>query len=71
MAWLMAILRAATHVCSLCGLLDDARVDGIFASLLGDDYVYLGSDGNFYVGDTRWHSDSDWSVTNRPTRALT
>jgi hypothetical protein len=45
----------------LSALLDDPRIDGIFESLLGSDYVYLGSDGNFYVGDTGWHSDTDWS----------
>ena len=45
----------------LSALIDDVRVDGIFASLLGDDYNYLGSDGNFYVGDTGWHSDTDWT----------
>jgi hypothetical protein len=41
----------------LCSLLDDPRVHDIAASLLGDDFNYMGSDGNFYVGDTRWHSD--------------
>lgn len=45
----------------LSSLVDDPRVDGIFRSLLGDDYNYLGSDGNYYVGDTGWHSDGDWS----------
>ncbi len=45
----------------LSSLLDDPRIDGILISLLGEDYNYLGSDGNFYVGDTRWHSDTDWS----------
>ncbi len=44
----------------LSSLLDDPRVDGIFSSLLGDDYQYLGSDGNYYVGDTGWHSDGGW-----------
>ncbi len=44
----------------LSSLLDDPRVNGIFTSLLGDDFNYLGSDGNFYVGDTGWHSDLDW-----------
>ena len=24
---------------------------------MGDDYNYTSSDGNFYVGDTGWHSD--------------
>jgi ectoine hydroxylase-related dioxygenase (phytanoyl-CoA dioxygenase family) len=41
----------------LCTLLDDPRVHDIAASLLGDDFNYMGSDGNFYVGDTKWHSD--------------
>jgi len=45
----------------LSSLLEDPRVDGIFSDLLGEDYNYLGSDGNFYVGDTRWHSDTDWT----------
>ena len=41
----------------LSALLDDPRIDGVVSALLGDDYNYTGSDGNFYVGDTRWHSD--------------
>jgi len=41
----------------LCTLLDDPRVHDIAASLLGSDFNYMGSDGNFYVGDTSWHSD--------------
>jgi hypothetical protein len=49
----------------LSSLLDDPRIDGLFTSLLGDDYNYLGSDGNFYVGDTNWHSDTDWSGQSR------
>jgi hypothetical protein len=41
----------------LSTLLDDPRIHGIAASILGDDFNYMGSDGNFYTGDTRWHSD--------------
>ena len=41
----------------LSTLLDDPRIHDIAASLLGDDFNYMGSDGNFYVGDTKWHSD--------------
>ena len=41
----------------LSALLDDPRIDGIASSLLGDDFNYTASDGNFYVGDTAWHSD--------------
>ena len=49
----------------LASLIDDPRVDGIFTDLLGADYNYLGSDGNFYVGDSNWHSDTDWSGKHR------
>ena len=45
----------------LSGLLDDPRINGIFSSLLGEDFNYIGSDGNFYVGDTNWHSDLNWA----------
>jgi hypothetical protein len=41
----------------LCALLDDPRILGIANTLLGDDFNYTGSDGNYYVGDTNWHSD--------------
>ncbi len=42
---------------TLSALLDHPRVHGAAVSLLGDDFNYMGSDGNFYVGDTPWHSD--------------
>ena len=38
-------------------LLDDPRIEGIGASLLGEDFNYMGSDGNYYTGDTPWHRD--------------
>ena len=41
----------------LSSLLDDLRISGTVASILGDDWGYGGSDGNHYVGDTMWHSD--------------
>lgn len=41
----------------LCALLDDVRIHGILTGLLGDDFNYTGSDGNYYAGDTAWHSD--------------
>ncbi|MEO6874214.1 MAG: phytanoyl-CoA dioxygenase family protein [Opitutaceae bacterium] len=41
----------------LASLLDDPRIHGIAASLLGDDFNYMPSDGNYYAGDTGWHSD--------------
>ena len=39
----------------LASLIDDPRIAGVIGSLLGDDYNYAGSDGNFYVGNTQWH----------------
>jgi hypothetical protein len=41
----------------LSALLDDPRIHDILTSLLGDDFNYMGSDGNYYTGDTSWHSD--------------
>jgi hypothetical protein len=41
----------------LASLLDDPRILAIAKSLCGDDFNYMGSDGNYYVGDTGWHSD--------------
>lgn len=49
---------------ALSGLLDDPRIHGIATSLLGDDFNYMGSDGNYYVGDTAWHSDG-WHASIR------
>ncbi|MDA1192903.1 MAG: phytanoyl-CoA dioxygenase family protein, partial [Candidatus Poribacteria bacterium] len=51
------IAQFIDHSEYLSSLLDDPRIKGIAESLLGDDYNYMGSDGNYYVGDTGWHSD--------------
>ncbi len=51
------ILPFIDHSARLTSLLDDPRIVGIAASLMGDDFNYLTSDGNYYVGDTSWHSD--------------
>lgn len=41
----------------LCTLLDHPQIVEMASSLLGEDFNYLGGDGNYYVGDTPWHSD--------------
>lgn len=41
----------------LSSLLDDPRIQEVASSLLGDDFNYWGSDGNYYTGDTGWHPD--------------
>ncbi len=49
---------------TLCTLLDDSRIVAIANALLGEDFNYMGSDGNYYVGDTPWHSDG-WHTEGR------
>ena len=44
----------------LCTLLDDERIDGIATELLGESYQFWCSDGNYYAGNTGWHSDTAW-----------
>jgi hypothetical protein len=41
----------------LSALLDDPRIHDIAAGICGDDFNYSSGDGNFYAGDTNWHSD--------------
>lgn len=42
----------------LSSLIDHPLIDGFSSAVLGSDYNYTASDGNFYVGDTNWHSDN-------------
>ena len=42
----------------LSSLIDHPLIDGFASAVLGPDYNYTSSDGNFYVGDTNWHSDN-------------
>lgn len=53
----------------LSALLDDPRIDGIMTSLLGEDYNYYGSDGNYYVGNTAWHSDGGFFEFKRVVKS--
>jgi hypothetical protein len=46
----------------LSALLDDPRIYGILSSLLGEQFNYMGSDGNYYTGDTDWHPDGNNDV---------
>src|SRR5712692_1716805 len=41
----------------LCTLLDHPGIDALASGLLDPDCNYLGGDGNYYAGDTGWHSD--------------
>ncbi|MBO9610664.1 MAG: phytanoyl-CoA dioxygenase family protein [Paenibacillaceae bacterium] len=44
---------------ALSGLLDDPRINEVCVQLLGADFNYMGSDGAYYSGPTRWHPDGD------------
>ena len=39
-------------------LAEDDRIFCTVEQLLGPDFVWIGSDGSMYVGDTRWHADN-------------
>ena len=39
-------------------LVEDDRIHGPIEQLLGPDFIWRGSDGNLYVGDTAWHPDA-------------
>ena len=41
----------------LSTLVDHPKIVGLVASLLGENFNYVGGDGNYYTGDTQWHSD--------------
>lgn len=56
----LSVAPFLNHHPYLCSLLDDERIAGIAESLMGPDYQYWNSDGNYYVGDTPWHSDTAW-----------
>jgi hypothetical protein len=43
---------------ALCALLDHPGILEAVGNLIGPDFNYVGSDGNYYTGDTGWHRDS-------------
>lgn len=42
----------------LCALLDHPGLLTAVGNVLGPDFNYVSSDGNYYTGDTGWHRDS-------------
>ena len=42
----------------LRSLVEDDRIHGPIEQLLGPNFIWGGSDGNLYVGDTAWHPDN-------------
>jgi ectoine hydroxylase-related dioxygenase (phytanoyl-CoA dioxygenase family) len=46
----------------LSTLLDHPVITNAAAALLGENYNYLNGDGNYYSGDTPWHTDGSHTV---------
>ena len=53
-----AVMAFAELRPKLMSLIDDDRIYGPMEQLLGPDFIWWGSDGNLYVGDTAWHPDA-------------
>jgi len=48
----------------LCALLDHPAVLAAVGNLIGPDFNYVSSDGNYYTGDTGWHRDSQYQTNS-------
>ncbi len=53
-----AVLGVAERRPLLTGLIESDLIYEAMEQLLGPNFVWVGSDGNLYVGDTDWHPDS-------------
>ena len=54
----------------LCTLLDDDRLDSVFVAILGEEYNFLGSAGELYVGDGMWHPDGVFHILSQAKLAM-
>jgi len=52
----------------LAGLAADDRIYEIGEDLLGPDFVLDGTEGNFHVGDTKWHGGEGKPITVRSVK---
>ncbi|MEO6873277.1 MAG: phytanoyl-CoA dioxygenase family protein [Opitutaceae bacterium] len=48
----------------LCALLDHPGILAAVSNLLGPDFNYVSSDGNYYTGETGWHRDSLYQTSS-------
>lgn len=44
----------------LCALLDHPELLAAIGNLISEDFNYMGSDGNYYTGETTWHRDTTY-----------
>jgi hypothetical protein len=54
----------------LCALLDHPGILAAVGNLIGPDFNYVSSDGNYYTGDTGWHRDSNYQTDSYIKLAL-
>ncbi|MDB6092540.1 MAG: hypothetical protein JWM32_102 [Verrucomicrobia bacterium] len=54
----------------LCALLDHPAVLEAVGNLIGPDFNYVSSDGNYYTGETSWHRDSNYQSNSYIKLAL-
>jgi hypothetical protein len=54
----------------LCALLDHPGILAAVGNLLGPDFNYVSSDGNYYTGETTWHRDSNYQSNSYIKLAL-
>ena len=54
----------------LCALLDHPGVLEAVGNLIGPDFNYVSSDGNYYTGETTWHRDSNYQSNSYIKLAL-
>jgi ectoine hydroxylase-related dioxygenase (phytanoyl-CoA dioxygenase family) len=61
----LAVVPFIDHDEHLIDVFSSDRINDVVDGLLGPDGIYHGADGNFYVGNTRWHPDA--SLYGYPT----
>lgn len=54
----------------LCALLDHPGILEAVGNLIGPDFNYVSSDGNYYTGETTWHRDSNYQSNSYIKLAL-
>jgi ectoine hydroxylase-related dioxygenase (phytanoyl-CoA dioxygenase family) len=58
------VIQFVDQRAGLCALLDHPAILEVVGNLLGPDFNYVSSDGNYYTGDTTWHRDSNYQTNS-------
>ncbi len=65
-----SIIPFVDQSAGLCTLLDHPAILEAVGNLLGPDFNYVSSDGNYYTGETTWHRDSNYQSNSYIKLAL-